>query len=75
MIPSNSRVEFEDTYNWVHSPFRLDNRYGYKFIAPPEYYGKEWLFRQSKLSGMIALNETLILEPGFSLDTYRANYR
>ncbi|MFQ6081183.1 MAG: hypothetical protein ACE5OW_05915 [Candidatus Bathyarchaeia archaeon] len=66
--------EEPEGYNWVHSPFKLDNRYGYKFTAPPEMYGKRFLFWQSEKTGMITPDRTLVLEPGFESDSWWMNY-
>lgn len=73
MVPLNSDAEPEG-YNWVHSPFKLDNQYGYQFTAPPEMHGKKWLFWQSEKTWKINPNRTLILRPGFSSDSWWMNY-
>jgi len=73
MLPLNSDAEPEG-YNWMHSPFKLDNRYGYEFTAPPEMHGKKFLFWQSEKTWEINPNRTLILRPGFSSDLWWMNY-
>jgi len=73
MVPLNSKAEPEG-YNWVHIPFKLNNRYGYAFTAPPEIYGKRFMFWQSEKTLEINPNSTLILQPGFSSDSWWMNY-
>jgi len=72
MVPLNSKAP--EGYNLVHVPFELNDRYGYAFKAPPEMYGKRFLFWQSEKTLQINATSTRILRPGFSSDSWWMNY-
>jgi len=61
-----SRVGLNDVFLFV--------RYGYRFTAPPEMYGKKFLFWQSEKIWEINLDRTLTLQQGFSCDSWWMNY-